>query len=146
MSFQSLGFLLTITPSLSNVVNVISATELTSSVCFQQVLLILSLILCLLFHFFSIHLEEAFLYLPGAAAGSGWSLGFCGLLATVNHPFSPNPGCAVVTEGAPVNTSNRKGGGRRHHMFHTSPSACLDFPESPFWLNILAYQRAAQAD
>lgn len=30
-------------------------------------------------------------------------------------------------------------------MLNANPSACSDFAESPSWLTILAYQRAAQA-
>lgn len=69
----------------------------------------MAIIYTLLFHLFSIHLKEASLYLLRAAAGSGWSPGFCGLPARVNHPRSPNPGSAVMTEGAPVNAPQQEG-------------------------------------
>lgn len=117
-----------------------------AGVCFQQVLLIFSLILCLLFHLFSIHLEEASMYLLRAAAGSGWSPRFCGLPARVNHPRSPNPGSAVMTEGGPVNAPQQEGWQETPHVTYYPLCVFRLSRESPSWLNILAYQRAAHTD
>lgn len=118
-----------------------------AGVCFQQVLLIFSLILCLLFHLFSIHLEEASLYLLRAAAGR--ARGSVGFLLELITPCSPNPGSAVMTEGAPVNAPQQEGWQEETpHVTHY-PLCLLRLSrerESPSWLNILAYQRAAHTD
>lgn len=78
-----------ITPSLSEVLNVICAARLASSVCFHHILLLLPLILCLLSHPFSIHLCEAIAVLPRVAAGTSWSWGFFGSHIIVAITLTP---------------------------------------------------------